>query len=616
MVSKMGNIIEPGFYPFWFWNDYINKEEIGYQVREMSSQGVKGFYIHPRQGLQQPYLSESFFEMVDETLKIAEEENLSVSLYDEYPYPSGNAGGAVTMGKPHFYATMLIHRSYEVVGGQIRLQLPQGKILSAKGYPICDGKVVFEEEIDLTDNIGIVLTEDSYLETGLTKYNRKRYFASNPTPVLEAYLPDNTYKIYLSIQAEVKNHKYWDNYVDILNPDAVKEFIKLTYEKYKERYINKFGKSIPMIFVDEIAAMWSQSIPEAFIKEYDYDLIDHMTALQDSSHPEHIKVSYDLYRLKYSMFCNSFEKPISQWCKENGIKYCGEKPAMRLAQLKYIDIPGCDPGHTKAGAKLDILQSSLRGNAKATASAAYFYDKEGALCECYHSIGWSGTLQDAKIIAEGLLLFGIKYLVPHGFFYSTHGLKKHDAPPSFFFQMPYWPLFGVLSNRIEKIYKQFENSFIDAALVVVDLHSGLPSEENLASYENILTMLVDNHIDFHIVDTDILEKGTIEENGSVSIKEIKANSGVIEYTTNFSLDIVPNQEYVFLEMGYEQEFYEASEVSVNNSKFEPVLWQPRCIKIKTEYLKKGTNQLKTRVYSLPELKSSPIISFIYLLTEI
>ncbi len=35
----------------------------------------------------------------------------------------------------------------------------------------------------------------------------------------------------------------------------------------------------------------------------------------------------------------------------------------------------------------------------------------------------------------------IRYLVPHGFFYTTHALKKHDAPPTFFYLvMPFCPL--------------------------------------------------------------------------------------------------------------------------------------------------------------------------------
>ncbi|MFW6007498.1 MAG: hypothetical protein ACOCQ5_05855, partial [Halanaerobiales bacterium] len=205
---------------------------------------------------------------------------------------------------------------------------------------------------------------------------------------------------------------------------------------------------------------------------------------------------------------------------ENNLLYAGEKPAMRLSQLKYMDIPGCDPGHVKAGNDLDILEGRIRGNAKSVASAAYFYEKEGSMVECYHSIGWSGTLQDAKLIAEGLLLLGIDYLVPHGFFYTTHGLKKHDAPPSFFYQMPYWPLFGELSQRIDKIKDYFKDTYIETSVLLLDPHSGLPEKEDIKAYEKILKILMANKIGFKITDTDILQNGEIKE-GILEIKDHK-----------------------------------------------------------------------------------------------
>ncbi|NMB11010.1 MAG: hypothetical protein GX977_01855, partial [Firmicutes bacterium] len=43
-----------GFYPFWFWNDYLQEDELRWQVKEMHDQGIKGFFIHSRQGLRQP----------------------------------------------------------------------------------------------------------------------------------------------------------------------------------------------------------------------------------------------------------------------------------------------------------------------------------------------------------------------------------------------------------------------------------------------------------------------------------------------------------------------------------------------------------------------------------
>ncbi len=63
--------VPPGFYPFWFWNDRLSRDEIRWQVEQMAAQGMRGFFIHSRQGLAQPYLSEAFFEMVDAAIEAA-----------------------------------------------------------------------------------------------------------------------------------------------------------------------------------------------------------------------------------------------------------------------------------------------------------------------------------------------------------------------------------------------------------------------------------------------------------------------------------------------------------------------------------------------------------------
>ena len=154
------------------------------------------------------------------------------------------------------------------------------------------------------------------------------------------------------------------------------------------------------------------------------------------------------------------------------------------------------------------------------------YDKQASLCELHHSLGWGATLQEAKILAEALLVSGVNCLVPHGFFYSTHALKKHDAPPSFFFQMPYYKLFSKLSERLDRIGSLLSGTYIDAQVFVVDPHSGIPDRADVSVYADMIQALAQNHIDFHIVDTDILEEGQISD-GVVKVKEVCARGVVV-----------------------------------------------------------------------------------------
>ena len=119
------------------------------------------------------------------------------------------------------------------------------------------------------------------------------------------------------------------------------------------------------------------------------DLLPLLPALQDERHPQHTKVKADLHRVKHELFVETFEIPISRWCREHKIAYWGEKPLLRLSQLQYSDVPGCDAGHVKAGAPLDMVSSQLRMNPRAAASAAYFYDKPP---HCASAItAWAGA---------------------------------------------------------------------------------------------------------------------------------------------------------------------------------------------------------------------------------
>jgi hypothetical protein len=74
-------------------------------------------------------------------------------------------------------------------------------------------------------------------------------------------------------------------------------------------------------------------------------------------------------------------------------------------------------------------------------------------------------------------------------------------------------------------------------------------------------------------------------------------AGVLEYTTEFSLECLPETDDVLVEFDYGDHFHEATEVSINGSAFVPVLWQPRCLKLATQQLRPGENTLTTRVYT-------------------
>lgn len=516
-----------GLKPFWFWNGAMEDDEISRQVKEMADKNVRGFFIHPRQGLEIPYLSEEWFYKVGVAIEAAKKHDLEVWLYDEYPYPSGISGGEVTLAHPELKAQTLEHKTLIVDGPKhIEVELPWGETVLACAYPMEADKTIWEEATDLSEYIGIIRKEHIFQMSGLTNYNRKRYFTGDSAKRLSWDVPLGRWKIYMFIQTPVKHFKYFGEFIDPLNPDAIKYFIQTTHERYKKHFGGEFGHAIKGIFSDEVAPMgeimpWSPMLPNIFYEQCGYPLVPMLPSLLEYMNEKTYRFRYDYFNTVTDAFIRSFDCQIRDWCHENGLLYVGEKPILRSSQLKYMDIPGIDAGHQKAGSLPEITSSNYRANPKILASAAHFYKKERALCECFHSIGWGMSMQDMKWMFDWLGVQGINTFVPHAFFYTTDGLTKHDAPPSSFFQMPAWDYMKDMSDYVTYLSRfvtegerRIKILLLDPItsnwIAVGDLRDvGIELKKNFADLQR---ELLEQHWDFYVIDPELLNKAIIKGN--------------------------------------------------------------------------------------------------------
>lgn len=232
----------------------MKSDEITRQIKEMSEKGVGGFFIHPRQGLTVPYMSDQWFEKVGVAVEAAKKYELEAWLYDELAYPSGIAGGEVVSGHAEFEAKVLDIRKMDVEGQKIlNMDFPMGVIIAASAYPVKESGVQWDKKVDLSEYIGIRFQEKIYQESGLTHYNAKRFFGGNTGRALHWEVPIGKWRIYIFIEVPVNHFKYFGTFIDSLNLVATDRFIMSTHEKYKKHFGYEFGKTIKGIFVDETA---------------------------------------------------------------------------------------------------------------------------------------------------------------------------------------------------------------------------------------------------------------------------------------------------------------------------------------------------------------------------
>ncbi|MDB5085377.1 MAG: hypothetical protein JWN30_2263 [Bacilli bacterium] len=449
-------------HPFWFWNGEMKDDEIVVQIAEMSDKGVGGFFLCARQGLQIPYLSEAWFEKVRFAIETAKQYGMHVWLYDEYPYPSGIAGGEVILEHPDAKHCTLEHRMQNAKDGErVVLELPWGRTISAKAVPVdaATGRRRWGESVDVTQYIGNHQAEPIFQKAGLTAYNQKRFFTYRPVKQLNWTAPEGQWEVHVFLEVEIGEFKYYGTYIDPGHREAMQTFIRLTHERFAQAVGEHFGNTVKGMFTDEIGFLgrfpWSPKLLAYFEQKYGYDLRERLSALNQSDVEGAAKIRYEYFQAAHLLIREAYHLQVFDWCEEHRLQYVAEVPSLRMTTQLYGHVTGGDSAHEKLGRSLDWILNeyipNFRANPRMVSSLSRQLGRERALIECFHSVGWSMTLQDAKWMIDRMAAQGINFFNFHAFFYTLDGITKHDAPPSQFLQNPYWQYFRSLGDYVGRI---------------------------------------------------------------------------------------------------------------------------------------------------------------------
>lgn len=425
--------------PFWAWNGRLEKDELIRQIHIMKEMGFGGFFMHSRTGLQTEYLGEEWFELINACADEAEKLGLEAWIYDEDRWPSGTAGGQITM-KPEY-----------------RMKFLRLKVLKASEFR-------WQE--------GIVAAFACRLE-GINFYEKVR--------ISENTLPDTYDKkdiLEFTIEEMEKSGFYNGyTYVDTLNIDAACKYLESTHEKYKKYCGARLGKSIKGIFTDEpnrgalmdsfgsadgIGAMrspWTYKLFEKFEETYGYDLTEMLPEVFLKPEGKEItQVKWHYVELLQQMFHENFAIPIYEWCQKNNMVLTGHilhedslsaQTAMCGSMMRYYEHMTC-PG-------VDVLTEDNYNYwiVKQLSSAARQLGKKWLLSEMYGGTGWQLSFEGHKAIGDWQALFGINVRCHHLSWYTMEGEAKRDYPASILHQSSWW-----------KDYKHVEDYFSRMGLIM------------------------------------------------------------------------------------------------------------------------------------------------------
>jgi len=420
--------------PFWAWNSRLELDELRRQIKTMHEMGLGGFFMHARVGLDTPFLGKEWFEAVKMCISEAEKLEMTAYLYDEDRWPSGSAGGMVTKNKEY--------RIQAIAMTTVLLDDPEAVYLGSFAV----------------DNDGI---PESWHKTAPETPGRVLHFYTRHSPP-ESWYNDQTY-------------------LDTLNPDAVKAFIKTAYEPYAEKFQDKFGTSAGAIFTDEPnyrtalfsenaktvvlpgeepppppqILPWTKKLPELFREKFNYDILEHLPELFYSLNGEEFsRVRRDYYEMLTTMFVNSFAGQIGKWCSEHHIPLTGHmhwedtltcqrhQVGAAMRSYEYMQMPG-----------VDMLTEhwQIYDTVKQCVSVAAQLDKKWRLTECYGCTGWDFPFAGHKAIGEWQYALGINFRCQHLAWYSMAGDAKRDYPASISFQSPWHKKYAVVEDHFARL---------------------------------------------------------------------------------------------------------------------------------------------------------------------
>lgn len=423
--------------PFWAWNCKLKKEELLRQITCLKEMGFGGFYMHSRSGMDTEYLGKDFMELVKSCVDKAEDEDMLAWLYDEDRWPSGAAGGYLTKNKK-FRQKIIEFRPDRIEAVDFEEGYAEGKPYLLACYDV------------KLNNDGTLREYSKTAENDKTDGNR--WYAYVKTTEERGWFNGQTY-------------------ADTMCDEAMAEFVKITYDAYKNSIGDKFGNSVHAMFTDEpcyglkevlpfakkqgIAVLpWTTDFNESFIKEYGFNVLEFLPEIiWDLPDGKPSKARYCYHDHCCERFAKAFSDQLGNWCKNHNIALTGH----------VVSEPTLITQTTRVGEAMRIYRSfgfpgidmlcDLReyNTAKQAQSMKNQCGAEAMMSELYGVTGWDFDFRGYKLAGDWQAALGVTLRVPHLSWVSMKGAAKRDYPASFNYQAPWYKKFPIIEDHFARL---------------------------------------------------------------------------------------------------------------------------------------------------------------------
>ncbi|WP_160720741.1 glycosyl hydrolase [Bacillus sp. USDA818B3_A] len=538
---------EYSVFPFWFLNGNLNKGEIARQLSDFKSKGVFGVVAHPRIGIPEDieYLGPKFMDLMRFIVEEAAELGMKVILYDEGMYPSGSAHGMVVKNNPEYAARGLRMSSYSVYGfTQLEEKLEEYEeiVLSVAV------KVTGERKID---PLSVILLE---VENNTVSFEPKESGNWSIVFLVSTFSKGTIRGLHFG---EDDGEPGAPPAGDLLNPDAMQKFIRVTHDVYYEHLQEYFGNTITAFFTDEPSVV-GRCVDTEKIKPWTIGFMDYYK--ENGNNPaDLLSLWFDVgsdTNIKSSKFKKAVNKrlqetyyrPISEWCESHGIHLTGHpETSDDIGFLKYFQLPGQDLVWRWVGPEENkgiTGRDSTLG--KCSSDAARHRGLPRNANECFGCCGpnshqWQFTVDDMKWFVDWLFVRGVNMLYPHAFYYSIEGERLNERAPDNGPHNSWWKYYKLIAD-----YEKRMSWLLSNCTNVTDI--AILCEEDHIPWK-IAEPLYTNQIEFNYLEEDLFLHDCIIEAGKVRIQKQVYRTIILENLNQLESIELVHKIKLFLEDG-------------------------------------------------------------------
>lgn len=429
------------------WTQGQPEETIRAAVREVAASGNTGFVWESRP--HPDYLGPRWWSDLGAAIAEAEKLGIDVWIFDEWMYPSGVAGGKVVQSNPTFALHTVESRTLPLDGPAAagEWEIPE---------PLHPGERVL--------SAAALHKQDAPIDvTPAGSGTRIRWTK-----------PEGEYRLVWSVVRVHEPVAGWTmkNMIDVMNPAATAEFLRLTHEATLRHFAPHFGKTLKGFFSDEtgfrnitsyeslpgtpgMPMPWSPILAATFRQWKHYDLTPWLPALWYDLGPRGRQVRFDFVDVCARAFAEHFFRPQQEWCHRHGVSFIGHLvednhadhnlgygPAHWFRAIRYFDMPGIDvvgyqvtPGVDAGGVRWqphgatiwdqEHFQFGLPAMAR---GAALLQGTRHIFSEAFGAYGWSQGMRMLTWVGDWHIVNGIAVLSPHAF---TMKFNVRDCPAHF-----------------------------------------------------------------------------------------------------------------------------------------------------------------------------------------